>query len=89
MFIDCHADLHLPLLDCYEECFRLPSVSTCLFQIGVTLLLYNIRASRKAQDIHKTFSFIFLSFKRLKYEIKHENSGQIYSLKNRDFLFPA
>ena len=50
----------------------------CPFQIGVTLLLYNIEPIRKAQAIHKTFSFIFLSFKRLNYEIKHENSGQIY-----------
>ena len=75
MFIDCHADIHLPLVDCHEKCFRLPSVSTpVLFK----LLLYNIEHVRKARTIHKTFSSIVLSFKRLKYEIKHENFGKIY-----------
>ena len=83
MFINWHEDLHLPLL------WRVFSIAECLnpcpFQIGVTLLLYNIEPIRKAQDIHKTFSFIFLLFKRLKYEI----TLLIFSLKNRDFLFPA
>ena len=78
MFIDCHVDIQLPLIDCHEECFRLPSVSTRPFQIDVTVMLYNIEPIRKARTIHKTFSFIVLSFKRLKYEIKHENFGQIY-----------
>ena len=78
MFIDCHADIHLPLVDCNEKGFRSPSVSTCPFQIDVTLLLYNIEHIRKARTIHKTFSFIVLSFKRLKYEIKNENFGLIY-----------
>ena len=39
---------------------------------------FNIEPIRKAWTIHKTFSFIVLSFKQLKYEIKHENFGQIY-----------
>ena len=78
MFIDCHADIHWPLVDCHEKCFRLPTVSIpVLFQIDVTLLLYNIEHIRKARTIHKTFSFIVLSFKRLKYENKHENFDQI------------
>ena len=61
---------------------RVFSIAECLnpcpFQIEVTLLLYNIESIRKARTIHKTFSFIVLSCKRLKYEIKHENFGQIY-----------
>ena len=69
MFIDFHADIHLPLVDCHEKCFRLLSVSTQPFQIDVTSLLYNIEHIRKACTIHKTFSVIILSFKRLKYEI--------------------
>ena len=32
------------------------------FSIDVTLLLYNIEHIRKARTIHKTFSFIVLSF---------------------------
>ena len=53
-------------------------LNPCPFQIDVTLLLYNIEPIRKARTIHKTFSFIYLTLKRLKYEIKHENFGQIY-----------
>ena len=53
-------------------------LNPCPFQINVTLLLYNIEHIQKAWTIHKTFSFIVLLFKRLKYEIKHENFGQIY-----------
>ena len=48
------------------------------FQIDVILLLYNIEPIRKTRTIHKTFSFIVLSFKQLKYEIKRENFSQIY-----------
>ena len=43
-----------------------------------TLLLYNIEHIRKARIIDQTFSFIGLSLKRLKYEIKHDNFGHIY-----------
>ena len=49
----------------------------CPFQIDVTLLLYNTEPIRKAQTIHKTFSFIVLSFKRLQYEKKYENFSEI------------
>ena len=62
--------------------WKLFSIAECLnpcpFQIDVTLFLYNKAPARKARTINKTFSFIVLLFKRLKYEIKHENFGQIY-----------
>ena len=62
--------------------WRVFSIAECLnpcpFQIDVTVLLYNIECIRKARTIHKTLSFIVLSCKQLKYEIKHENCGQIY-----------
>ena len=80
MFIDCHTDIHLPLVDCHEDC--LPAIAECLnpcpFHIDVTLLLHSIETIRKARTIHKTFNLFCLSLKRLKYEIKHENFGQIY-----------
>ena len=64
------------------SCAEFVSIAECLnarhFQIDITLLLNNIEPIRKARTIHKTFSFIVLSFKPLKYEIKHENVGQIY-----------
>ena len=78
MFIDCHAVIHLPLVDCHEVFSIAECLNPYLFQINVTLLLYNMEPIRKAQTSHKKFSFIVLSFKRLKYEIKHENFGQIY-----------
>ena len=79
MFIDCHADIHLPLVDCYEDCFLIAEcLNPCPFQIDVTLLLYNIEPILMAWTIHKTFSFIGLSLKQLKYEIKHGNFGQMY-----------
>ena len=53
-------------------------LNPCPFKIDVTLLLYNKEHIRKARTIHETFSFIVLSFNWLKYEIKHENFGQIY-----------
>ena len=53
-------------------------LNPCPVQIDVTLMLYNIKHIRKARTSHKTFSFIVLSFKLLKYEIKYENFGQVY-----------
>ena len=52
-------------------------LNTCPFQIDVTLLLYNIKPIRKARTIHKTLFYLAV-VEKLKYEIKHENFGQIY-----------
>ena len=79
MFIDCHADIHLPLVDCHEECFSIAEcLNPCPFQMDVSSSLWNIEPIRKARTSHKTFSFIILTFKQLKYEIQHEHFGQIY-----------
>lgn len=52
-------------------------LNPCPFQIDVTLLVYNKEPIRKAWTLHTAFSFICLSLKRLEYEIKNEQFGQI------------
>ena len=48
MFIDCHADIHLPLVDLPWKVFSIAEcLNPCPFQIDVTLLLYSKRAYSK------------------------------------------